>query len=378
MLDKNLTKNQIPYVNLRQQFEEERKDLLAVFKKIFSEGMLVGGSEVEELEKKLAVLCGTKNAVALNSGTDALIMGLRALGIGPGDEVITPPNSFIASTGAIMAVGAQPVFADVKTDQNLNPDEVKKVITPKTKAIMPVHLTGRICEMEPIIDIADENKLFVIEDSAQAICSQYNGKNAGSFGKVGCFSTHPLKNLNAGGDGGFVLTSDDHIAERIRRIRNHGLVDRDIASEFGFVSRMDTLQAAILLIRLDQLESVTNRRRRNAKLYQQTLNPRAVFYPVCKENEFNTFHTFVIQVNKRDELKQFLAENGIGTGIHYPIPIHLQPAAAELGYKVGDFPVTELQAGRILTLPVNQFMTENDIFRVAECVNDFFQKKAVA
>ncbi|MBT5413343.1 MAG: DegT/DnrJ/EryC1/StrS family aminotransferase [Rhodospirillaceae bacterium] len=368
----------IPYVNLAAQFEEEREELLAVVTRVLSDGMLVGGPEVPELESRLAALCGAEHAVALNSGTDALILGLRALDIGPGDEVITPPNSFVASTAAVVAVGARPVFADVLPDQNIDPDAVEAVITPRTRAIMPVHLTGRVCNMDAIMEIARRHGVHVIEDAAQAIGSKYRGRPAGSCRAVGCFSTHPLKNLNAIGDGGFVTTSDAKIADRIRKLRNHGLIDRDTVTEFGFVSRIDTLQAAILLMRLERLPSIIERRRRNARLYQQLLDRSFVFLPDCKDEQFNTFHTFVIQTDRRDELKQYLAEHGIGTAIHYPIPIHLQPAAKPLGHRKGDFPVTERQAERILTLPVNQFMTEDDVRRVAEAVNRFHKKRAAA
>jgi dTDP-4-amino-4,6-dideoxygalactose transaminase len=366
----------IPYVNLPAQYQEEREELLPIIDRVLSSGHYVGGAAVEEVEERLARLCGVAHAVALNSGTDALILALRALDIGPGDEVITPPNSFIASTAVIVHVGARPVFVDVLPDQNIDPDRIAKAVTPRTKAIMPVHLTGRIADMNAIRDIARRRGLFVIEDAAQAIGSTYDGRAAGSFGEAGCFSTHPLKNLNACGDGGFVTTNDQRIAAAVRSLRNHGLRDRNTAAQFGVVSRMDTLQAAIVLYRIGRLSDIVRRRRENAARYHALLDSRHVFMPPERKIEFNTYHTFVVQVDHRDALQRYLAARGIGTAIHYPVPIHLQPAASRLGYRRGDFPVTERQAARILTLPVNQSLGAAEIEEVASAVNAFFAQVA--
>jgi dTDP-4-amino-4,6-dideoxygalactose transaminase len=361
----------IPYVDIGGQAAGEKAGLMAAIEAVLVAGDHIGGGAIAALEAELKPFVGTEHVVALNSGTDALMLSMKALGVGPGDEVITPPNSFVASTAAIVHLGARPVFADVLADQNIDPEQIQRKISPKTKVIMPVHLTGRICDMGPIMDVAERHGLLVIEDAAQAIGSRYDGRLAGSFGRAGCFSAHPLKNLNAAGDAGYVSTNDGQLAERLRRMRNHGLVDRNTVAEFGYVSRLDTLQAAILRIRLGRLADTIDRRRRNARLYQDLLDSRYVYAPPCRNNEFNTFHTFVIQVDRRDRLKDHLAELGIGTGIHYPIPIHLQPAAAGLGYGKGDFPVTERQAGRILTLPVHQGLSEDEVRRVAAAVNEF-------
>lgn len=365
----------IPYVNIPAQFEEEKAELMPIIERVLAGGHYIGGPEIEAFEAAMAELCGVKYAVALNSGTDALIFAMKGFGVGPGDEVITPPNSFLASTGAVVNIGATPVFVDVQPDQNIDPEKIEAAITPRTKVIMPVHLTGRIADMDPILDIAKRHGLKVLEDAAQSIGSRYKGRVSGSLGDAAIFSTHPLKNLNAIGDGGVLTTDDADLAEKAKRLRNHGMVDRNTAVEFGYVSRMDTLQAAILHFRLQRLDGVTERRRRNADLYRAHLNPDLVFFPPCRNEEFNTFHTFVIQVDHRDELQAHLAGKGIGTAIHYPIPIHLQPAAADLGFGPGSFPVTERQAERILTLPVNQFTSEDDIIRVAEEVNSFLQSK---
>lgn len=362
----------VRYVDLGAQYREESAALRAIFDRVMSDGQVVGGKDIEELERALAIMHGVKHVVALNSGTDALRLGLLAMGVGPGDEVITPPNSFVASTAVIVDVGARPVFVDVLPDQNIDPAKIEAAITPRTKAIMPVHLTGRVADMDAIVSIARRHKLMIIEDAAQAIGARYRGQLAGTFGAIGCFSAHPLKNLNAVGDSGFITTNDDDFANAVRLLRNHGLVDRNTVVRFGTVSRMDTLQAAILRHRLTQLDRVVERRRRNAALYRQMLDPKHVFMPPERQHEFVAYHTFVIQVDHRDILRASLLDRGIETAIHYPIPIHLQPAAAALGYKRGDFPVCEEQAARILTLPIHPGLDDDDIRTVAAAVNDFF------
>jgi dTDP-4-amino-4,6-dideoxygalactose transaminase len=364
-------RREIPYVDLAAQWADERDQLLPIVERVLAEGQWVGGPAVAEFEAAAAKLCGVAHAVALNSGTDALALGMAALGIGPGDEVITPPNSFVASTAAIVQLGARPVFVDVGDDQNIDPALIEHAITERTKAIMPVHLTGRIADMAPILEIAERHGLFVVEDAAQAVGSRYDGRPSGSFGHVGCFSTHPLKNLNACGDGGFLTTDDAEIADAVRALRNHGLVTRDTVARFGQVSRMDSLQAAILSFRLGRLHETIRRRRANAERYRHRLDPAAVFVPPDRAREFNTYHTFVVQVDRRDELQAYLKAEGVGTAIHYPVPIHLQPAAAELGYRAGAFPVAERQAKRILTLPINQTLSPDDVDYVADRVNAF-------
>ena len=365
--------NRIPYVNFQSQWKDEKDDLLPIIEKVLSSGQYVYGAELNKFEANIAKLCGVKYATGLNSGTDALIFALHLSGIGKGDEVITPPNSFIASTSAIINVGATPVFVDVLPDQNIDPLNIEAAITKNTKAIMPVHLTGRICDMEPIMDIAKRNNLVVIEDAAQAIGSQYKGQMSGSIGDIGCFSTHPLKNLNACGDAGFLTTNDEKIYNQSKTLRNHGMVNRNIVNHFGTVSRMDNLQAAILNYRLDKLEHITEKRRSNAEVYFDEINMTDMYIPGEKTYEYNTYHTFVVQTAHRDKLKEYLFSNGIDTAIHYPIPIHLQPASNTLGYKVGDFPITEKQSKEILTLPVNQYLTKDELERVIYIINEFFR-----
>ena len=366
------TPSQIPYVNLGAQWQDDRDELLPIIDTVLGSGQYVGGDEIDKFEKNMAELCQVKYAVALNSGTDALTLSLHLLGVGRGDEVITPPNSFIASTAVIVHLGAKPVFVDVLPDQNIDPGKIEAAITEKTKAIMPVHLTGRICDMDPIMMLAEKYNLAVVEDAAQAIGSKYKGKPSGSIGHVGCFSTHPLKNLNACGDGGFLTTNDEKICAKVKSLRNHGIADRDSVDSFGYVSRMDNLQAAILNYRLKKLDEIIDKRRQNAQSYLEYIEKEKVFIPREKEYEFNTYHTFVIQVEKRNELKEFLLKQGIEAAIHYPTPIHLQPAAKRLGYKFGDFPITEKQAGMILTLPINQSLGQSEIERICVAINEYY------
>jgi dTDP-4-amino-4,6-dideoxygalactose transaminase len=365
-------KRQVKYVDFPSQFGEEREALLQLVEQVFSRGDFIGGADIAAFEAEAAQFIGVKHVLAVNSGTDALIMGMAALGIGPGDEVITAPNSFVASAAAIAHLGAIPVFADTGDDFNLDPQAVRKAVTPRTKAIMPVHLTGRMARMDEIMVTAEAHGLAVIEDAAQAIGSRYNNRHSGTYGHIGCFSCHPLKNLNAAGDGGFIATDSDAVADHVRLVRNHGLQDRNTVVRWGMVSRMDTLQAAILRLRLKNLPSVVERRRRNASLYRKHLDPRVVGIPDEPANLFHTYHLFVIQVDRRDALKAHLAAAGIETAIHYPIPIHLQPAAASLGLARGAFPVAERQADRILSLPIHQFLSEDDVIAVAHAINGFF------
>lgn len=370
-----LADRQIPYVDLGAQYAEERDELLPILDRVLAGGHMIGGKEIELLEQELAAYHGVKHAVALKSGTDALYLALVGLGIGQGDEVITPPNSFVASTAVIVQAGARPVFTDVLHDQNMDPGRLEAAITPRTKAIMPVHLTGRVADMDAIMDVARRHGLAVVEDCAQAIGGRHHGRLSGTFGDVGCFSAHPLKNFNASGDGGFFVTDRDDVADSARLLRNHGLVDRNTVARFGFVSRMDTIQAAILRFRLPRLASIIERRRNNAALYRELLDPEFVYMPPELQHQFIAYHTFVVQVDHREALKAHLAARGIGTAIHYPIPIHLQPAAAGLGYGKGDFPVCERQAERILTLPIHPGLAADDIRFVAQAVSEFFSSR---
>lgn len=365
----------IPYINLIQQFDKEKKQLLKIIGNVLKSGNYVGGDEVQKFEKNIQSLLKVKHCIALNSGTDALTLGLHCLGVRRGDEVITTPNSFIASTAVIVHLGAKPVFVDVKKDQLIDTDKIERLITKKTKAIMPVHLTGRVCEMDKLQTLSKKYKIPIIEDAAQAIGSKYNNKFAGTFGEVGCFSAHPLKNLNAIGDSGYLTTNSSKISNFIKDVRNHGMTDRNKVKNFGYVSRMDNLQAAVLNFRLRSLKKIIGIRRKNVELYLMHLNKKNIFVPNEKPKEFNTYHTFVIQVDKRDQLRKFLQKKGIETSIHYPTPIHLQPAAKSLGYRLGDFKKTEKQSKRILTLPINQFLTKKQILKICSQINSFYENR---
>ena len=367
-------KKNIPYVNLSFQWQKERKELLPLIDKALSEDNWVGGKEILKFEKKISKIAQTKYSIALNSGTDALTLGLHLLGIKRGDEVITTPNSFIASAAVIVHLGAKPVFVDVLPDQNMNSDLLENAITKKTKAIMPVHLTGRIADMSKILNIGRKYNIPIIEDAAQSIGSLYKNRAAGSFGIVGCFSAHPLKNLNAIGDAGYLTTDNNRIYKAILDLRNHGMTNGNKVKQFGYVSRMDNLQAAVLSYRLEKLNEVIAKRRKNVEFYKKYLDLKNIFIPDEKEYEFNSYHTFVIQVNRRNQLKKYLQSKGIGTAIHYPIPIHLQLAARSLGYKKGSFKVAENQAKRILTLPINQYLGKEDIQRISNQINYFYMK----
>tara|TARA_B110000483_G_C18179288_1_gene536313 strand:- start:1415 stop:2515 length:1101 start_codon:yes stop_codon:yes gene_type:complete len=363
----------IPYVNIKKQYNSEKKKLLKIIDKSLSTGSWVGGLDIELFEKKISKICKTKYCVALNSGTDALTLALHLLGVKKGDEVITPPNSFIASTAVIVHLGAKPIFVDVKNDQSIDENKIEEKITKKTKAIMPVHLTGRMCAMDKIMDISKKYKIPVIEDCAQSIMSKYKNKMSGAWGNVGCFSAHPLKNLNAIGDSGYLTTNDKKIYQKIKNLRTHGMDEsRDNVKNFGYVSRMDNVQAAVLNFRLQNLNKIIKIRRKNAKLYLDNLNLNKVYFPLEKKIEFNTYHTFVIQVDRRDQLKKYLKKNGVDTAIHYPVPIHLQGASQFLDLKKGSFPITEKQSERILTLPVNQYLKKNEILYICKLINDFY------
>tara|TARA_B100000686_G_scaffold348614_1_gene440076 strand:- start:300 stop:1409 length:1110 start_codon:yes stop_codon:yes gene_type:complete len=367
----------IPYINLSAQWEDERRELLPIIDKSLWSGQYVGGKVIEQLEERVAKLCGVNYCVALNSGTDALVCGLVALGVKRGDEVITPPNSFVASTTAVVHIGAKPVFVDVLPDQNIDPDLVEKAITKKTKAIMPVHLSGRMAQMDRLEDISTKYGVPILEDAAQAIGSKYQNRPAGSWGKVGCFSTHPLKNLNACGDGGLLTTNDGGIARYIRSMRNHGLVDRDTVEEFGYVSRMDTIQATILNYRLSRLEEIVEKKRQLAEIYINSLKNAPIILPIETKEEYHTYHTFVIQLKRRDQLREYLSDEGIETKIHYPIPIHLQPAMIKVSKEKSILPKAESQADKILSLPINQYLEDKDLIEVSTKINLFLGSKSI-
>ncbi len=370
-------KSQIPYVNLIKQIKQEKKEIFKSFNKIFKKGEFILGDEVDKFEKNISKFLNIKYCVALNSGTDAITLGLHLLGVKRNDEVITPPNSFIASTAAIVHLGAKPVFADVKYNQNIDPKEIEKKININTRAIMPVHLSGLPCQMDQILKISKKYKIPVIEDAAQAIGSKYKKKFVGTFGEVGCFSAHPLKNLNAIGDAGYLVTNNKNIAHQAKLLRNHGIHKRNKILTFGYVSRMDNIQATVLNYRFKSLNKVVRKRRNNAALYFKLLKKlKDVTLPNYDKNKFHTFHTFVVKVNKRDKLKKFLLSKGIISSIHYPYLIFEQEAFKKKYGKINksDYPTSAKLSKEILTLPVNQFLSHRDIRIICKNIKEFFSK----
>lgn len=363
----------VPYIQLGLQHKEIKKEILKKIGSLLDSGQFIMGEELTVFEKSFAKLSGSKYSLGVANGTDALFLTIIALGIGPGDEVITAPNSFLASASSIAIAGATPVFADVTDDFNLDPEKVKKAITSKTKAIIAVHLTGRPAPMNELSEIARLHNLHLIEDCAQAVGAKYYDKPVGSFGIAGCFSLHPLKNLAACGDGGMITTSDDNLYKKLSIARNHGLRNRDECSFWSYNSRLDNLQAAILNVKITQLDKWTNRRREIAAYYQQKFLSLDMIIPKDKSYEKAVYHTFIIQTEKRDALKQFLQDNEIDTKVHYPIAIHMQDAAKNLGYIKGDFPVSEHQVETILSLPIFAELTDDQVQYVADKIIEFYK-----
>ncbi len=347
-----MSRVQVPYINLPLQHRPLKPQLLAAVERVLDHGQFILGPEVSAFEERFAAYCETQYAIGVDNGTSALFLVLRALGIGPGDEVITPPNSFLASASCIALVGARPVFVDVRDDFNIDPGLLEDAITPRTRAIIPVHLTGRPADMHPILEIAQRHGIHVVEDCAQAVGARYHDQRVGSFGVAGCFSLHPLKTLNAVGDGGVITTNDSALYEMLRKARNHGLRNRDECEFWSHNCRLDTIQAAMLLVKMDYLDQWAEARRAIAAFYRKFLRDVVAQVPEDKSHEYAVYHTFIIQAERRDELQDYLLEEGVETKVHYPIPIHLQDAARSLGYGPGSFPVAERQTQRILSLPV--------------------------
>ena len=360
----------VPFVDLGLQFQNLRDEIMCKFEELSIKGSYILNAEVQEFEKNFAEYCGTRYAIGVGNGSDALSFSLLALGIGKGDEVITAPNSFIASAWSIANVGAKLVFVDVCTDYNIDPDQIEGAITPKTKAIMPIHLTGRIADMDSIINIARNHQIQVIEDAAQAVGASYKGKKAGSFGVTGCFSLHPLKNLHVHGDGGVITTDEKSIYEYLKKIRNHGLKNRDKCEFWGYNSRLDEIHAAIANIKLIHLDSWNQRFRQIANRYSKALASQ-VTVPIDFEYENPIYHRYIIQHPKRDALSTYLYNKGIETKVNYPIPLHLQEAAKSLGYKLGDFPMAEQQAQTILSLPIYAEMKNQQVEYVINSIRSF-------
>jgi dTDP-4-amino-4,6-dideoxygalactose transaminase len=360
-------KMKVPYVDLGSQWLAIKDRALPKISEVLESGMYLEHPLIETLEKRIAKRLGVKYATTVNSGTDALIFSLVALGVTRGDEVITVPNSYIASVAAIEHIGATAVFIDVGPDHLINADLIEDAITPRTKAIMPVHLEGKMANMVAINRIAKKYGLLIIEDAAQAFGSKFLNYQPGNLSDIACFSFHPLKNLNAAGDGGLIATNNYELIEKTNRMKNHGQVSRNISKEFGFVSRLDSIQAAILSIKLDDLDSTINSRRLFAKQYQESLTKSKIQKPIYSLEVFHSYHLYVIEIDNRDKIRDSLKNLGIETKIHYPTLITEQIAyTSRHPEKKWNIPVARKQKERILSLPIHQNLISSQIDYVTE------------
>jgi len=363
----------VPFVDLQTQFQAIRNEVMPAVESVMARSAFILGDEVDVFERDFAAFCGTSECVGVASGCDALLWGIRACGLGPGDEIITVANTYIATVLAITMAGATPVLVDCLADSyEIDPAAVENAMTDKTKAIIPVHLYGQAADMDAILAIAEKHGLLVIEDAAQAHGSTYKGKPCGSMGAVGCFSFYPGKNLGAYGDGGAIVTNDAEIAEKVRMYRNYGQSKKYYHDIPGWNSRLDTVQAAVLSIKLKQLAAWNDARHENAERYCEGLKDLPVGLPVEMPDNRHLYHLFVIRTEKRDELLDYLKTKDVFCGIHYPVPIHLQKAYADLGYSKGDFPITEQTSDEILSLPMFPELTEAQVGYVCEQVASFF------
>jgi len=356
----------IPVADLKAQYLEIKDELDAAVSETLADAHFILGPNVAALESEVAAYCDTRFGIGVASGTDALHLALRALNIGPGDEVVTTPFTFIATAEAISYVGATPVFVDIDPITfNIDPGRLEAAIGPRTRAILPVHLYGQPADMDEIGAIANEHKLAVIEDCAQAIGATYRGRKAGSFGAFGCLSFFPSKNLGGAGDGGMLVTGDEQLAARVRRLRAHGSSRKYYHEEIGYNSRLDELQATIVRVKLRHLDTWTRRRQEIAALYDSRLSENnGIALPVTGDDHTHVRHQYTIKIHDRDRVKTELTEHGIDSAIHYPLPIHLQPAYAYLGRRAGDFPVSERAAAEVLSLPMYPQLADAQVERI--------------
>jgi dTDP-4-amino-4,6-dideoxygalactose transaminase len=364
----------IPFLDLKIQYRQIEAELKPVLEEIMAGGAFIGGPPVSAFEEEFAAFCGVRHCVGLNSGTDALRFALMAVGVRPGDEVITVPHTFIATTEAISQAGATPVFVDIDPDTCcIDVNQIPSRITARTRALLPVHLYGQPADMDPILEIARKHHLAVIEDACQAHGALYKDRPAGSMGVAGCFSFYPGKNLGAFGDGGAIVTDDERLAHIFRMLREHGQSRKYYHDMEGYTGRLDAIQAAVLRIKLKHLAQWNQARRAHAAAYTQLLAD-IPGVAVVKEADFaqSVFHLYVILVDDRDGLQAFLTERGVGTGLHYPLPLHLQKAYARMGFRKGDFPVSERTAERLLSLPMYAELTREHVEYVADCIRDYF------
>ncbi len=376
----------VPFFDLNAQFSSIEEEIKSAIDEVFQTQQFILGPKVEALEQTIAQYCQTRFAIGVASGSDALLLSLMSLGIGAGDEVILPPFTFFATAGVVSRLGAIPVFVDIDpATYNIDPSKIEAKITSKTKAIIPVHLFGQCADMDPLLKIAKGNKFFVIEDAAQALGAEYkprpntNGRRAGQMGEIGCFSFYPTKNLGAFGDAGMVVTTHPDLAEKIRILRVHGSQPKYFHKRIGINSRLDAIQAAILLVKFEYLENWTTERQKKAQRYQSLFQDslsslNGLKLPTVQYQNRHIFHQYVIRVQERDRLKQFLMENGIGTDIYYPLPLHLQECYSFLNYRRGDLPVSEKASEESLALPIYPELREDQQEYVVNQIKAFYKK----
>lgn len=362
----------IPPFDLKRQIAALKLEIEAAMAGVFERGVFILGAEVAAFEEEFAAYCGVTHAVGVGSGTEALHLALRACDIGPGDEVITVAHTAVATVAAIELAGARPVLVDIEPHRaTLDPARLEAAITPRTRAVIPVHLYGCPADMAPILEIARQHHLRVIEDCAQAHGATYQGKRTGCWGDLAAFSFYPTKNLGAFGDGGAVVTDNPALAERLRLLREYGWAERYVSAIKGLNSRLDALQAAILRLKLRHLEAWNNRRRTLAQRYTALLQNSGLQLPFDPPDGTHVYHLYVIRTPHREALRAFLSARGIGTLIHYPVPVHLQPAYADLGYGPGTLPETEAAAAQVLSLPLYPELYEDEVAAVCAAIADF-------
>ncbi|MEK6303076.1 MAG: DegT/DnrJ/EryC1/StrS family aminotransferase [Acidobacteriota bacterium] len=363
---------QIPLVDLKAQYAGIRSEIDAAIQRVLDNTSFILGNEVASFEQAFSVYVGAKGAVGIGSGTAALQLAMLACGIGPGDEVITSAHTFMATAEAISQTGARPVFVDIDARTfNLDPNQVESAVTSRTRAILPVHLYGQPADLDPLLDIAGSRDLWLIEDAAQAHAAEYKGRRCGSIGHLACFSFYPGKNLGAYGDAGAVTSNDESLLAKVRRLHDHGRTTKYEHDEIGWGERLDALQAAVLAVKLPHLETWTEARRSHARRYSELLAGCDVVTPYESPDGRHVYHLYVIRTGRRDELLGFLKSRGVDAGIHYPIPLHRQPAYLKLGYSDVNLPVSEKAAAEVLSLPMYPELTEAQISYVAETVRQF-------
>ena len=365
----------IPLVDLKAQYRTIKDGIDKAIGDVLESQWFILGPNVVELEERIAAYCNVKHGIGVASGSDALLLALMAIGIEPGDEVITTPFTFFATAGSVSRLGGKPVFVDIDPKTyNIDPQLIEEKITSRTKAIIPVHLYGQCADMDPILDIAKKHNLYVIEDAAQAIGARYKDRNAGSMGHLGCLSFFPTKNLGGYGDGGMIVTNDEELERKIRILRAHGSNPKSYHAVIGFNSRLDALQAAILLAKLEHLDKWNEARSRNAVIYDSLFADMDVVTPYVEDFNDSVYNQYVIMLKRRDDLKAALKEAGIGTEVYYPVPLHLQECYSALGYYDGDLPASEEASKRVLAIPVYPELMREQQEQVVDNIRRFLKR----